>query len=451
MAYQQLHVGKVKLNGLGGILHHHINREKVKTNPDIDLTRSDLNHSIEGLTPDNLVHRVRERIKQLNLKRKLRVDAVGLEEVIVGASCDFMLQLGIEKQEKYFSDALHFFQHRYGKENVMYCQCHLDESNPHIHIGIVPVTNDGRLSARDVFSPKNLEKLQTDFHREVSQHYGLERGEHNSKSYLEINHLKLQKTKQELEERTSDLESLELKEEDIERIDNEVHYVTEGILIKTEDKGKVELPTKSFLKLKKMAEEGAKVVATFNLLQTKVKQLEKEKKVDHSDYMYLDKELRNLKKETSMYTEIPNSWRERVNDSIGYWQSTFQNYCHDINRVTAKVFVATGFDYKKTMTIMDEFIENIGVKNKEKYVSDVISSVIQQFKNGNSPVLKIHRDWKIPEPAETDYRKEEVTGIVATRISQVMDLNLKDVSLRLLAKVEEKELKYKKEMKGIGR
>ena len=55
MSYQQLHAGKVKLNGLAGIQHHLLDRERVKTNPDIDLSRSQLNHSIEDLSPfDNV-------------------------------------------------------------------------------------------------------------------------------------------------------------------------------------------------------------------------------------------------------------------------------------------------------------------------------------------------------------------------------------------------------------
>lgn len=181
MSYQQLHAGKVKLNGISGIQHHLVDREKVKTNPNIDLSRSKLNHSIDNLQPDKLEKRVRQRIKQLNLKRKLRVDAVGLEDIVVGASVDFMLQISTEKREQYFVDALHFFQDRYGKENVMYCHCHMDESNPHIHIGIVPVTADGRLSAKSLFNPKSLEQLQTDFHDGVSSHYGLERGQSHSK------------------------------------------------------------------------------------------------------------------------------------------------------------------------------------------------------------------------------------------------------------------------------
>ncbi len=119
------------------------------------------------VSPDNLIRNVRQRIKQLNLKRKPRIDAVGLEDIIIGASADFMLQLGASKREQYFTDALHFFQNRYGIENVMYCQCHMDESNPHIHImdesnphihiGVVPVTADGRSSARDLFNPQSLE------------------------------------------------------------------------------------------------------------------------------------------------------------------------------------------------------------------------------------------------------------------------------------------------------
>ena len=110
MAYQQLHVGKVKLNGIGGIYNHHAHRDKVKSNSDIDLSRSKLNRSIEGLTIDNLVHRVHQRIKDLKLKRKPRSDAVGLMDVVVGSSAEFMLTMEEEQRQKYFADALHFFQ-----------------------------------------------------------------------------------------------------------------------------------------------------------------------------------------------------------------------------------------------------------------------------------------------------------------------------------------------------
>lgn len=51
MNYQQLIAGKVKLNRLEGIRRHLQERERVKTNPNIDLSRSHLNYCIENLTP----------------------------------------------------------------------------------------------------------------------------------------------------------------------------------------------------------------------------------------------------------------------------------------------------------------------------------------------------------------------------------------------------------------
>ena len=115
MSFQQLIAGKVKLNGLEGLRRHLQERERVKTNPNIDLSRSHLNYCIEDLAPDHLSRRVKERITQLHLKKRPRSDAVGIEDIIVSASVDFMLQLDCDTREQYFRDSLHFFQRRYGK------------------------------------------------------------------------------------------------------------------------------------------------------------------------------------------------------------------------------------------------------------------------------------------------------------------------------------------------
>lgn len=66
MSFQHIIIGKVKLSGLGGMCHHLLDRERVKTNPNIDLSRSHLNYCIEELSPENLSQRVNSRIKQLN-------------------------------------------------------------------------------------------------------------------------------------------------------------------------------------------------------------------------------------------------------------------------------------------------------------------------------------------------------------------------------------------------
>lgn len=440
MSYQQLHVGKVKLNGLAGIRHHLLDRERVKTNPDIDLSRSQLNHAIEDLSPKNLISDVRQRIKQLQLKRKPRTDAVGIMDIIVGASNDFMLQLGEEKREQYFADSLHFFQKNYGKENVMYCYCHLDESNPHIHIGVMPVTPDGRLSARDLFNPKSLEKLQTDFHREVSQYYGLERGELHARNYLELNKFKLQRTKQEIQEFTADLDSALLQQTNINEIMQSAHFVSSGFLIKTEDKERSEIPTQKLLQLRQTAEQGVKANASVRITQQQNSQLKHEKAqaiADSQHYLHL---FQSLEKETAIYTAVPKLWREHVNSSILNWQKTFSSYCHDVHRATLRVFLASNGNYKKTEKIMHDFIKKTGVDNVRKYVSNVIHAANLQHKENCQPATPPPA-WKSPKPSETDYSKPDELGIVPLRLSSVPEIDWNLINWELLSELEKDEIK----------
>ena len=443
MSYQQLHAGKVKLNGLAGIRHHLLDRDHVKTNPDIDLTRSHLNHSIENLSPENLISEVQQRIKQLNLKRKLRNDAVGLEDIIIGASADFMLQLGADKREQYFTDSLHFFQNHYGKENVMYCHCHLDESNPHIHIGIIPVTPDGRLSARDVFNPKSLEKLQTDFHREVSQYYGLERGEHHTRNYLELNQFKAQQAKQELIQYTNDLNSARLTQDNIDKIYSNAHYSSSGFIFKSEDKNNTELPTTDFTKLHQISQDGAKAMALNHLILEQNQQLQREKDIAQANCDFLQHQLNLLEAETKHYTDVPELWREHVDSSIDFWQKTFSTYCHDVNRATLRVFLASHGNYKQTEKIMHDFIKKTGIDNAHKYVSNVIHSANLQHKKNFQPT-NAPPSWKTPKPDDTDYSKPDELGIVPLQLSRVPDIDWDLINWELLSELEKDEIRHKK-------
>lgn len=446
MNYQQLHAGKVKLNGLAGIRHHLLDRERVKTNPDINLSRSHLNHSIENLSPENLISNVRQRIKQLQLKRKPRTDAVGLEDFIVGASSDFMLQLGADKRKQYFSDALHFFQRHHGKENVMYCYCHLDEHNPHIHIGVIPVTSDGRLSARDLFNPKSLEKLQTDFHREIAQSYGLERGENHARNYLELNQFKLQRTKQEIQEFTADLDSALLQQDQINEIMKSAHFVTTGILFKSEDKERSEIPTQKLLQLQQTAEQGVKANASVRITQQQNSQLKREKaqaQADSQHYLHL---FQALEKETALYTAVPPLWRGHVDSSINFWQKTFSAYCHDVNRAIVRVFLATHGNYRQTEKIMLDFIKKTGINNVHKYVANTIHAANLQHKESFQPNTSPPQAWKAPKPDDTNYSKPDELGVVPLQLSNVPDIDWNLINWDLLSELDKDEIRHKIEV-----
>lgn len=411
MAYQQLIAKKVKLNGLAGIQHHMLDRDRVKTNPDIDLTRSHLNYFIENLTAERLNSRVKARIKQLNLKKRPRSDAVGLEDIVIKASPDFILNLDFEIREQYFADALHFLQNRYGKENVMYCHCHLDESSPHIHVGIVPITSDGRLSAKSLFSPKTLEQLQTDFHRDVSSRYGLERGESHAKKYLPIQKFKAQQAKIKTEQFSHNLQTADITQQKIEQVNRTVQYATSSLIFTSEDKENVQMPTQDFLFLKQSAEQGLKAVAQIDILNDDIQKLKHDEAQARSDLSYFLHELNKLEKSTANYSAVPKFWRKHIDDSIDFWKNTFTNYCHDANRASVKVFIATHGNFDKTCRIMHDIIKNTGVKNVEKHIADSIRSAKHQFKTHSHPELP-PPSWNPPKPADTDYKKPDETNLV---------------------------------------
>ena len=448
MAYQQLHAGKVKFNGLVGIQHHLLDRNRVKTNPDIDLSRSDLNYSVEGLTADHLAKRVNQRIKNLNLKRKPRFDAVAIEDIIIGASSDFMLQLGAEQQEKYFAEALHFFQNRYGKENVMYCQCHLDESNPHIHVGIVPVTKDGRLSARDVFNPKSLEKLQTDFHRAVASHYGLERGEHHAKTYLELNKYKAQQAKLQIQQFTEDLNTAVLQQSQIDDIQKSARFKSNGLLFKSANKDIIELPTHNFLLLKQMAEQGIKISAKFQLLAEQNKQLQHDNFKLSADYEFLTQQFQHLQDKATPYTQIPDFWRKKVDTSIAFWQKSAIAYWHDLHRATVRVFIATHGNFDKTVAIMQPLFDNLPIAYPKKYVKRIVSAAVQQFQSRSLPSAYMS-SWKPPKPEETDYRKADESGIVPLQLANVPDIDWNLINWDLLSELDKDDIRHKQIQRSL--
>lgn len=449
MSYQQVHAGKIKLNGLGGILHHLLDRDKVRTNPDINLSRSHLNHSIENLTPDNLANRVRQRISQLNLKRKPRLDAVGLEDVIVSATGDFMLNSNEETRQQYFSDALHFFQQYYGVENIMYCYCHMDESKPHIHIGIVPVTVDGRLSARDLFSPKSLEKLQTDFHREVAQYYGLERGEHHSRSYIELNQFKVRQAKSKLQQYASDLQSAILEETNLSRIAESAHFASTGLIFTSKDNQTIQLPTANYFQLKKIAEEGLKAVATVNALQDDNQKLQHELALCKSDLEFFLHQLHKLEKETAPYRAIPPNWRLQLDSDIKNLQEHFTRYCHAVHRLTAKTFIVTNGDVTKTAKIMERSLKNIGITTIHDYIRQVVKAARKQILRDTHPE-SMAPSWKPPSPSQTDYRQaDNDTAIVPLQLSEVPDIDWSMVNWDLMSEIDKDNLRHKKILREI--
>lgn len=63
--------------------------------------------------------------------------------------------------DRWAKDIYDFCCREFGEENVVSFIVHLDELNPHAHAVIVPITKDGRLSAKDMFGGNDMNQART--------------------------------------------------------------------------------------------------------------------------------------------------------------------------------------------------------------------------------------------------------------------------------------------------
>lgn len=163
-------------------------------------------------SPVPLEQAIERRMGELNTKRKIRDNQVRAMGFIVSSNDALD-----EKDAREFLDrSVQWFGARYGYENLLAAQIHLDEGTPHAHIWIAPVMHDretgfDRLCAKELFAPdkrrKNAEgkwevtaqgtmsRLQEDFWEQVAKPYGYERPmrhELRSKGYRSLEAYKVQ-------------------------------------------------------------------------------------------------------------------------------------------------------------------------------------------------------------------------------------------------------------------
>lgn len=118
--------------------------------------------------------------------RKVRGDQVRAVEVIMTGSPEAFIRdkegrAADYSKSKWAADNLNFLKEKFGEKNVVSFTLHQDEKTPHVHAVIVPITPDGRLSAKDTFTRQSLRELQTDYAQAMAP-YGMSRGIEHSQA-----------------------------------------------------------------------------------------------------------------------------------------------------------------------------------------------------------------------------------------------------------------------------
>jgi len=156
--------------------HNERTKEKFASNPDVDTSKSHLNfHLVE---PQGKYRAVAEQqIKEAGCRT--RTDSVRLVEALVTATPDFFKGKKSEEIKAFFQEALDFIKQNQRPETIISATVHMDEKTPHMHLSFVPLTEDNRLSAKEIVgNKKKLTEWQDKFWEHMVRKYpDLERGE----------------------------------------------------------------------------------------------------------------------------------------------------------------------------------------------------------------------------------------------------------------------------------
>ena len=299
MAYAIYRTEKLKSFGeIGGSLSH---TYRTRPTPNADENKQHLNKHIFE-TYNQCFDALKSAIPE-----KRRSNAVLCIEHLITASPNWE-GWGTKKEEEFFKKSLEFLNKKYGKENVIACSIHRDETTPHLIVYVVPIDEKGGLNAKKWLGGRSkLSQTQTEFANHVKE-LGLERGLENSKArhktikqfYAEIEKPtpKLKEKKYEIQPINYDLlpkmglfDTTSGFNKKLEASYEDIHFKYENQVLRLKEKHHEELKEKvnsyekklldSRLKIEKLSNENQRLKADKKLItkdfEKKIELLEKEK------------------------------------------------------------------------------------------------------------------------------------------------------------------------------
>lgn len=362
MSYAVARMQKMKSGNLGGAYRHNERIFENHSNKDIDPEKTHLNYELTDR--DRSIPYDRQIKQYINdnkiSKRALRKDAVLCNEWIITSDKAFFENMSPEQIKNFFETAKNFFAERYGNSNIAYAMVHLDESTPHMHLGLVPMQN-GKLSSKSLFGSRDqLKEIQEAFPRYLNEHgYNLQRGESDSKKkHLETAEFKekqrlLDDTDKKIVDKTEKLKQLEKEKDalldDIAVLESiqplQIEEMKKDKLVRRTFDGKLKMDKATYDRLfhtvsqhaldnNRLRHENSNLEQQLQQSLSKQNNLAKElMKSDHilSENRTLKSEVDNLKHANKKLNESIKRLGEQlnaVNKKLAFWRKTARNYMH---------------------------------------------------------------------------------------------------------------------------
>ncbi|MEC2886021.1 plasmid recombination protein [Bacillus thuringiensis] len=285
----------------------------------------------------------------------------------------------------------------------------MDEATPHMHIGVMPITEDNRLSAKDMFTRKELISLQQDFPLEMREKgFDVDRGEGSEKKHLSPQAFK---EKQDLEVEVEQLSNVKthLKTKVVET-HNQLQQTTNYIEKQNETLQKIQ---QQFLSLDKKIKEKKQEFETFrNQIPDKpvsMSYLREETKTEVTTKLFGKPEI--TEKKTGNIVVTREQWRDMT------------------EKVNAAVIVKK--DYERLQKT-DLVKENQSLREDNKYLEETIK--------GNNLALK--------HSYKQNRELEEVNKELHTEIG-TLKAHIRDLQMNIKVLYQQTKKVFKEQFKAF--
>ena len=261
MSYSILRVARVKGSSNSKGIQKHNQRENINyNNKDINHENTYKNYDLINENKIDYSSKIEDTIHaNYSGKRAIRKDAIKHVDGLITSDNEFFNNLSEEETNQFFRDSLDFLEQEYGKENMLYATVHLDEKVPHMHFGFVPLTDDGRLSAKEKLGNKKaMTELQDRFNQYVNaKGYELQRG--TAKEVSERQHQDIDKFKKETEYHKQELATVQ---KDLTKLEKQLDAHISDLRASSDFEYENEVEVKKgFLSGREERETGRKVVS----------------------------------------------------------------------------------------------------------------------------------------------------------------------------------------------
>ena len=311
--------------------------------------------------------------------------AFGTQVVDLEKGADNSQIVRLPEIEAWAKDMYKFMSERYGEKNIAAFIVHLDESNPHIHCTLLPITENNKFSFRKVMVGENNSKFDfrqrtLELHNEISQinqRYGLERGDPKTetgakhRSMEQYHHDLRKQLQQENEELSKTIEGNESTIKDqrktIHSLDRDIKHATArfkalGTMIANLESHKRKLMED----IEQLEKDRASGKLSEQEVQAKLQKIQKE--LEEVDAKIADKTQKlSIAEQQLAQLQVRTQTAERKYEDV---QRKLQKDVPQLNKVTLQEMQAMGYvmiatDTKHRTAKYEEFLQTLPFEQRQ--------------------------------------------------------------------------------------